>query len=839
MSLATCDINGDNSPDLIVGAPFFAPSEDDAKGNERGGAVFVFYSKNRKLSRRSHLKIIGKELLSQFGTSIACLGDLNGDGYEDFAVGAPYESNGGSVYVFFGQDLENSAVVKAEDVAEQVLTASQILKHSNYALPYGLTTFGSSLSGGQDMDGNGYPDLMVGAYDSSAAFLFRARPIIGISTFVDDKNLHGINPGQKGCDQDQSSEDACFAFATCFKVSSEATQFSHFVKFLIEAEPQKPMSRVYLRLADDSNSVLAGANSGKNSSVNGSVLIEAENGDQQCINVIGYVGNSHLDLQTPVQFHITYSLEQDQPIVQYNSGEALPSLDNFPILNQAEAKKKFQATFEKDCGDDDVCKTHLVILPTLRDKAKELGRTPAGDAYELELGSLEGSELVLDIEVINKLEPAYEAVLDVFFPNALQYIGTNNFHDNSNDNNEVINADLKNATWLSLSLGNPFKSEANIQLRFKPRPDMEDKIIVFHLSANTSSVLLDDAFTFVSLAIVRRAEVKLRGGGYPAELHYGGPVRGENDFVDLGEVGPPLVQNFVVMNQGPSMLDVLSLHIQWPYQVENGQHVGKWLLYLSEHPSLRNGRGVCYLPPGVIANPLNLTSKTPEKYYYGKGLVKRNQIVIGNADGKTVVASAPPIVEDLLEIAADEPSRPKRESLDVWVEKVVAPRTIKNPEAGSRDLRVVTMDCDRGTAKCIDIRCDLYNLPVRVAATIEIRARLWNSTLMEDYPSGIDFVEIFTKAEVKLDGDISQYVGDDFMSVKTIVVADTARQRQRLLPDWWIILISVLVGLLVLVIISSILYRLGFFKRKRPLDEDDSDLMMSAHFEKVRLNSDY
>ena len=55
-----------------------------------------------------------------------------------------------------------------------------------------------------------------------------------------------------------------------------------------------------------------------------------------------------------------------------------------------------------------------------------------------------------------------------------------------------------------------------------------------------------------------------------------------------------------------------------------------------------------------------------------------------------------------------------------------------------------------------------------------------------------------------------------------------------------ILLFSVLVGLLVLFIISSILHRLGFFKRKRPnVEEDDSDLMMSAHFEKVRLNSDY
>ena len=593
------------------------------------------------------------------------------------------------------------------------------------------------------------------------------------------------------------------------------------------------MSRVYLKLASN-----VGIAHEKNSSVEGSVQIISKEGDQQCINVIGYVGTTHLDLQTPVQFQISYSLIQDKPSMRYNSGDNLPSLTTYPILNQAEAKKKFQATFEKDCGEDDICKTHFVIKPTLRDKAKELGRTPTGEAYELELGSLEGSELVLDIKVFNKLEPAYEAVLDVYFPDAIQYIGVGSAKklENDADNNEiVINAELKNSSWLSLSLGNPFKSSADVQLRFKPQPDMEDKLIVFYLSANTTSMLLDDSSTFVSLAIVRRAEVKLMGGDFPEQLHYGGPVLGENAFSDLGEVGPPLVHKFLVINNGPSMLDVLSLHIQWPYQVENGQHKGKWLLYLSEHPTLRNGRGVCYLPPGISANPLNLTKNTPDKYgYYGRGLVKRNQIAINDDDEEESNA------DEGSSSAMLEQIRPKRESFDVWVEKVVAPRTIKNQEGGGRDLRVITLDCDRGTAKCLDIRCDVYNLPVRVSATIEVRARLWNSTLMEDYGSGIDFVEIFTKAEIKLDGDISQYVGDDFMSVKTLVYADIARQRPRLFPDWWIILISILAGLLVLVIITSILHKLGFFKRKRPMDaEDDSDLMLSAHFEKVRLNSDY
>ena len=78
--------------------------------------------------------------------------------------------------------------------------------------------------------------------------------------------------------------------------------------------------------------------------------------------------------------------------------------------------------------------------------------------------------------------------------------------------------------------------------------------------------------------------------------------------------------------------------------------------------------------------------------------------------------------------------RTKRNSAEdeIWVEKIVSPRIIADSEG--RDLQVITLDCDRGTAKCLDIRCDVYNLPVQVPATVEVRARLWNSTLLEDYP---------------------------------------------------------------------------------------------------------
>lgn len=68
-------------------------------------------------------------------------------------------------------------------------------------------TFGYSLSGGVDVDGNGHPDLLVGAYDADKVVLLRARPIIDITTEVTPESaLRNIDPTKRGCDRDPSSE---------------------------------------------------------------------------------------------------------------------------------------------------------------------------------------------------------------------------------------------------------------------------------------------------------------------------------------------------------------------------------------------------------------------------------------------------------------------------------------------------------------------------------------------------------------------------------------------------------------------------------------------------------
>jgi len=80
-------------------------------------------------------------------------------------------------------------------------------------MPTPLKTFGYSLSGGIDMDYNGYSDLLVGAYENDAVVLLRSKKIIDISTYIRYMKKDGtyqdliepIDPNKIGCSANLNS----------------------------------------------------------------------------------------------------------------------------------------------------------------------------------------------------------------------------------------------------------------------------------------------------------------------------------------------------------------------------------------------------------------------------------------------------------------------------------------------------------------------------------------------------------------------------------------------------------------------------------------------------------
>ena len=91
------DFDADGVPDLVVGS-----LRDDDGGSNRG-AVWILYL-NSSGAAKHQQKISDTQggftgILSngdQFGSSSAALGDVDGDGVMDLAVGAPFDDDGGT-----------------------------------------------------------------------------------------------------------------------------------------------------------------------------------------------------------------------------------------------------------------------------------------------------------------------------------------------------------------------------------------------------------------------------------------------------------------------------------------------------------------------------------------------------------------------------------------------------------------------------------------------------------------------------------------------------------------------------------------------------------------------
>jgi hypothetical protein len=157
------DVNGDGYADVIVGANSYSD------GQVGEGWAFVFHGSAAGLSTTPDWTAESNKESAYFGTSVGTAGDVNRDGYADVVVGANQLSN--------GQDLEGWAFVYQGSAAGLTTTADQTAE-SNQA--YAL--FGTSVGTAGDVDGDGYADVIVGAYqydhgqhEEGAAFVYHGR----------------------------------------------------------------------------------------------------------------------------------------------------------------------------------------------------------------------------------------------------------------------------------------------------------------------------------------------------------------------------------------------------------------------------------------------------------------------------------------------------------------------------------------------------------------------------------------------------------------------------------------------------------------------------------------
>ncbi|NWI89282.1 ITA3 protein, partial [Pitta sordida] len=92
-AIALADLNNDGWKDLVVGAPYYFERK-----QEVGGAVYVYMNEVGGFQLHPSLVLTGPSY-SGFGFAVASIGDVNQDGFQDIAVGAPFEGHG-KVYIY-------------------------------------------------------------------------------------------------------------------------------------------------------------------------------------------------------------------------------------------------------------------------------------------------------------------------------------------------------------------------------------------------------------------------------------------------------------------------------------------------------------------------------------------------------------------------------------------------------------------------------------------------------------------------------------------------------------------------------------------------------------------
>ncbi|XP_064166998.1 integrin alpha-6-like isoform X1 [Anguilla rostrata] len=698
------------------------------KDGEVGGAVFVYINQEGKWDRVVPIPLYGPRD-SMFGLAVENIGDLTQDSYEDMAVGAPYDGAGaGRVYVYHGsRDGLNTA-------------PAQILEGHDH----NVKLFGYSLAGNMDLDRNSYPDLAVGSL-SDAVFVYRSRPIIHIDMDIKTTPKE-IDMTKKTC-----GNNVCLTVNACFTYTANPVSYSPklTIAYSITVESDRMKRGLPSRVT-----FLTLTKSPEHSQSSGTLELRGQR-KRSCISAELKLQDDIQDRTQPIPIQTSVSIKSIRRRTRQSS---LPEL--LPVLNSSQPTKNIisQVGFLKEgCGADNICQSNLQL------QYKFFYREPSTDEFSplpvengvpvMSLG--EQKDIALEVAVTNwNGEDAHDATLVASFPPALRY---STFYCPRATDKQVLCVANQNGSQTNCALGNPFKRDSEVMFYIQLTPG--------DISLNTTEVEIDLRFAMPSeqkhvtpmkarAKVVMELLLSVSGAARPSQVYFRSPAEGQRAIKSEEEIGSLIDYQFRIMNLGRPLKSpgTASLHIQWPK--ENA--AGKYIIYLVK----------------IDTHGLDDVQCTPEE-----------EII------------------PIKSIKESSKSRSKREFEDSKTASGERFSLFTN----KRKHKMLTCSNE---ARCVEVRCPLQGLDS--TAAVSLRFRLWNNTFSADYADW-DYLKIVVKAFLRLDASAQNKVLRSSETEVRVTVFP-----EKLLPYygralWWIILLGILAGLLMLALLLVLLWKCGFF----------------------------
>ncbi|XP_046722757.1 integrin alpha-IIb isoform X1 [Silurus meridionalis] len=517
--VAVTDINNDGRDDILVGAPLFMEHLSTHKLREVGQVYVYLQKEGYRFSPKPVQTLSGTHTYGRFGITVASLGDINYDGFDDVAVGAPGAGEGGLVFIYMG---------KSDGLNPQYV---QVIKSPFQSLTSG---FGFSIRGGTDIDNNGYPgfyfeNVIVGAWGADKVAVYRSKAVINTKAQLSFQPDF-LHPDDKFCQMD-GNPISCFNIMLCITVSG------HKIPEEIVLNTEIQLDKLKLNMAR--RTLLLESHHPYS---HFQLTISRDKGTF-CKNLTAYLLSEIKDKLSPIFISINYSLANTQEAMLHGQTVVVG-----------------QTRIVLDCGDDNIC------IPELKLEAK--ARTDP-----LLIGDDNPALLIITAE--NHGEGAYETELYVQLPPDTHYQGV--LSDEKGFTELLCSPKKDNGSVIVVcELGNPMKANqmimAGLYFSMGGLEEVETHVSFFFQIKSKNSQNPDSNAVEVKINVQAAALLEMRGVSSPTECVL--PIAKWNPNhppQTLDDIGPLVEHVYELRNKGPSAVSA-KLQIRFPVQ-QNGSYV--------------------------------------------------------------------------------------------------------------------------------------------------------------------------------------------------------------------------------------------------------------------------